>query len=241
RARGPAARGSLARVPVVPRGADPAAGRRSAGGARAGRAGRAVAPGAGALRRGRRLVRRGDVRRRALGRTCGHESLALRRTPAHAGGDGPRSRGPRRAHEPRVHRPWRRAGARGVARLGRRAARRRRCRAGRGRRAPRARTLGRAAGPPRGGRHRALARGPARPARPLIGLAGYVQALGSPVVWAALGRTLLYACYVPVSMGLALALALLLRGPSRGARLVRGLLFLPAVSSVVAVALVWRS
>ena len=81
---------------------------------------------------------------------------------------------------------------------------------------------------------------PAEPARPLIGLAGYVQALGSPVVWAALGRTLLYACYVPVSMGLALALALLLRGPSRGARLVRGLLFLPAVSSVVAVALVWR-
>ena len=78
------------------------------------------------------------------------------------------------------------------------------------------------------------------PARPLIGLAGYARALGSPLVWAALGRTLLYAGYVPVSMGLALAFALLLRGGSRGARLVRTLFLLPAVSSVVAVALVWR-
>src|SRR5205823_2542860 len=45
---------------------------------------------------------------------------------------------------------------------------------------------------------------PAEPARPFIGLAGYAQALASPQVWAALGRTLLYACYVPVTMGLAL-------------------------------------
>ncbi|PYP57787.1 MAG: hypothetical protein DMD44_09195 [Gemmatimonadetes bacterium] len=81
---------------------------------------------------------------------------------------------------------------------------------------------------------------PVEPARPLIGLAGYAQALGNPLVWAALGRTLLYACYVPVSVALALALALLLRGRSRGARLARTLFFLPAVSSVVAVALVWR-
>jgi multiple sugar transport system permease protein len=81
---------------------------------------------------------------------------------------------------------------------------------------------------------------PLVPARPFIGLAGYAQALGSPLVWRALGRTLLYACYVPVSMGLALALALLVRGRSRGARLARALFFLPAASSVVAVALVWR-
>jgi multiple sugar transport system permease protein len=81
---------------------------------------------------------------------------------------------------------------------------------------------------------------PAAPARPFIGLAGYAQALTSPLVWAALGRTLLYAGYVPVSMGLALALALVVRGRSRGARLARALFFLPAVSSVVAVALVWR-
>jgi multiple sugar transport system permease protein len=81
---------------------------------------------------------------------------------------------------------------------------------------------------------------PVEPARPFIGLAGYAQALASPQAWAALGRTLLYACYVPVTMGLALALALLVRGRSRGARLVRALVLLPAVSSVVAVALVWR-
>src|SRR5437588_5767847 len=81
---------------------------------------------------------------------------------------------------------------------------------------------------------------PVEPARPLIGLAGFARALGSPLVWGALGRTLLYAGYVPVSMGLALAFALLLRGGSRGARLVRTLFLLPAVSSVVAVALVWR-
>lgn len=78
------------------------------------------------------------------------------------------------------------------------------------------------------------------PPRPFIGLAGYAEALESPHVWATLGRTLLYACYVPVCMGLALALALVVRGRSRGARLVRALVFLPAVSSVVAVALVWR-
>src|SRR2546423_14865674 len=81
---------------------------------------------------------------------------------------------------------------------------------------------------------------PVEAARPLIGLAGYVQALANPLVWAALGRTLLYACHVPVSMGVALALALLLRGRSRGARLARALFFLPAVTSVVASALVWR-
>src|SRR2546430_791814 len=81
---------------------------------------------------------------------------------------------------------------------------------------------------------------PVEPARPFIGLAGYAQALASPQVWAALGRTLLYACYVPVTMGLALALALVVRGRSRGARMLRALFLLPAVSSVVAVALVWR-
>jgi len=81
---------------------------------------------------------------------------------------------------------------------------------------------------------------PVAPARPFIGLAGFAQAVGSPLVWAALGRTLLYACYVPVSMGLALALALLVRGRSWGARVARALFLVPAVSSVVAVAVVWR-
>ena len=81
---------------------------------------------------------------------------------------------------------------------------------------------------------------PVAPGRPFIGLAGYAHALGSPLVWAVLGRTLLYACYVPVSMGLALALALLVRGRSWGATVVRTLFLVPAVSSVVAVALVWR-
>ena len=81
---------------------------------------------------------------------------------------------------------------------------------------------------------------PVAPGRPFIGLAGYAHALGSPLVWAALGRTLLYAGYVPVSMGLALALALLVRGRSWGATAVRTLFLVPAVSSVVAVALVWR-
>jgi ABC-type sugar transport system permease subunit len=81
---------------------------------------------------------------------------------------------------------------------------------------------------------------PLEPARPLIGLAGFAEALASPQVWATLARTLLYACYVPVSMGIALGLALLLRSRSRGAGLVRALLLLPSVTSVVAIALVWR-
>jgi multiple sugar transport system permease protein len=81
---------------------------------------------------------------------------------------------------------------------------------------------------------------PLEPARPLIGLAGFAQTLASPQVWATLGRTLLYACYVPVSMGIALGLALLLRSRSRSTGLVRALLLLPSVTSVVAIALVWR-
>src|SRR5439155_13817475 len=75
---------------------------------------------------------------------------------------------------------------------------------------------------------------PVEPARPFIGLAGYAQALASPQLWVALGRTLLYACYVPVAMGLALSLALLVLGRLRGARLLRELFLLSVVSSVFA-------
>jgi len=63
------------------------------------------------------------------------------------------------------------------------------------------------------------------------------------VVWSALGRTLLYALYVPVSMALALGLAVMIGGRRRsGAAMsvLRALFLLPYASSVVAVALVWQ-
>ncbi|HYK82796.1 MAG TPA: sugar ABC transporter permease [Gemmatimonadales bacterium] len=79
------------------------------------------------------------------------------------------------------------------------------------------------------------------PARRFVGLANYVQVVRDPLVWTALRNTLVYALYVPVSMTLALVLALALQGPSWGARVLRTAVFAPSVASVVAVALVWQA
>lgn len=79
------------------------------------------------------------------------------------------------------------------------------------------------------------------PSRPYVGLANFQAVLRDPLVWSSLGRTALYALYVPVSMVIALAIALVLSRPGRVAALVRAAFFLPFVASVVAIALVWQS
>lgn len=79
------------------------------------------------------------------------------------------------------------------------------------------------------------------PARRFVGLATYARLLQDPLVWASLGRTLVYTLYVPVSMALALGLALALNRPSLGARLLRTAFVLPSVPSLVAIALVWQA
>jgi ABC-type sugar transport system permease subunit len=84
---------------------------------------------------------------------------------------------------------------------------------------------------------------PIEPVRPFVALANYARVVRDPLVWSALGRTLLYALYVPVSMALALVLALMIGGRRRsgtGAPALRALFLLPYASSVVAVALVWQ-
>src|SRR5213593_1710882 len=56
---------------------------------------------------------------------------------------------------------------------------------------------------------------PIESVRPFVALANYARVVRDPLVWSALGRTLLYALYVPVSMALALVLALMIGGRRR--------------------------
>jgi multiple sugar transport system permease protein len=78
------------------------------------------------------------------------------------------------------------------------------------------------------------------PARPFVGLANYRELAADGLFWTTLRNTAFYALYVPVTMVLALAVALLLNRGRRGQRLLRAIVFLPYVSSVVAVGLVWQ-
>lgn len=78
------------------------------------------------------------------------------------------------------------------------------------------------------------------PVRPFVGLANFGAVLRDPLVWVSLRNTVLYSLYVPVSMAIALLVALVLHGQGRAVRVVRTAFFLPYVSSVVAIALVWQ-
>lgn len=78
------------------------------------------------------------------------------------------------------------------------------------------------------------------PVRPWVGLANYRTILTDPQFWHSLRVTGVYALYVPVTMALSLAAALALERGGVRVRLVRTILFLPFISSVVAVALVWQ-
>jgi multiple sugar transport system permease protein len=75
-----------------------------------------------------------------------------------------------------------------------------------------------------------------------VGLHNYVQLLATPLFWQALGNTLYFAGVgVPLSIGASLGAAVLLN--SRAVRwrgLFRTALFAPVVTTLVAVALIWR-
>jgi multiple sugar transport system permease protein len=81
---------------------------------------------------------------------------------------------------------------------------------------------------------------PVEATQPFVGLANYERALRDLTVWTALLHTLAYALYVPLSMAGALGMALFLARRSRSVAIIRTLFFLPCVTSVVAIALVWR-
>lgn len=75
-----------------------------------------------------------------------------------------------------------------------------------------------------------------------IGLGNYWELLQRPLFWSALGHTVYFvAVGVPLSMGASLGAALLLNSPlARCKPLFRTALFAPVVTTVVAVAVIWR-
>jgi multiple sugar transport system permease protein len=75
-----------------------------------------------------------------------------------------------------------------------------------------------------------------------VGLLNYLHILQTPLFWGALGNTLYFvAVGVPLSIGLSLAAALLLHSRLARFRLFfRTALFAPVVTTLVAVAVVWR-
>jgi ABC-type sugar transport system permease subunit len=78
------------------------------------------------------------------------------------------------------------------------------------------------------------------PVKPLVGLGNFAAVMQDPVVWLSLRNTLLFTLQVPLTMGVALGIALLLRRNSLVTRLARTAFLLPYVSSGVAIALVWQ-
>jgi multiple sugar transport system permease protein len=75
-----------------------------------------------------------------------------------------------------------------------------------------------------------------------VGLDNYGRLLRTPLFWQALGNTLYFvAVGVPASLGLSLGAALLLNaGVAKWQALFRTALFAPVVTTVVAVAVIWR-
>ena len=78
------------------------------------------------------------------------------------------------------------------------------------------------------------------PAPLFLGLDNYAGLLGDGEWWSAIGNTALFTLHVPAAMAIALALALLTRGSRRAMRWARLALFLPGITSVAAIAVVWK-
>ena len=78
------------------------------------------------------------------------------------------------------------------------------------------------------------------PAHPFVGLANYRALLSDGGWWAAVSNTAVFTLHVPLAMAVALTLALLTRGSRRAVRWARLALFLPSITSVVAIAVVWK-
>ena len=78
------------------------------------------------------------------------------------------------------------------------------------------------------------------PVHPFIGLDNYLRLILDGDWWSALRNTAVFTLHVPVAMVVALALALLTRGSRRAVRWAQLALFLPGITSVVAIAVVWK-
>ncbi|MDE2979882.1 MAG: sugar ABC transporter permease [Gemmatimonadota bacterium] len=78
------------------------------------------------------------------------------------------------------------------------------------------------------------------PAPLFLGLDNYAALLADGEWGSAIGNTALFTLHVPAAMAVALALALLTRGSRRAMRWARLALFLPGITSVAAIAVVWK-
>ncbi|MYE14957.1 MAG: sugar ABC transporter permease, partial [Gemmatimonadetes bacterium] len=78
------------------------------------------------------------------------------------------------------------------------------------------------------------------PAHPFTGLDNYRTILLDETWWSSIRNTAVFTLHVPVAMAVALALALLTQGSRRAVRWARLALFLPGITSVVAIAVVWK-
>jgi ABC-type sugar transport system permease subunit len=73
-----------------------------------------------------------------------------------------------------------------------------------------------------------------------VGLANFRELLGDGLFWTTLRNTTVYVVYVPITMAAAIGLALLLNRRRAGVRVLRAIVFLPYVTSMVAIAIVWQ-
>jgi multiple sugar transport system permease protein len=78
------------------------------------------------------------------------------------------------------------------------------------------------------------------PARPFVGLGNYADLLRDGPFWNAIRNTVVFTLHVPVAMAIALGFALLVHRRTRGVLAVRAALFLPSITSLVAIAVVWQ-
>jgi multiple sugar transport system permease protein len=78
-----------------------------------------------------------------------------------------------------------------------------------------------------------------RPPR-FAGMANFSRVAGDPITWQSFVNTLVFFVGVPIGMTLSLFLGLALNRKLRGVNFYRTVYYLPAVSSIVAVALLWQ-
>ena len=78
------------------------------------------------------------------------------------------------------------------------------------------------------------------PVHPFTGLDNYFSLVLDATWWSAIRNTAVFTLHVPLAMAVALGLALLTQGSRRAIRWARLLLFLPSITSVVAIAVVWK-
>lgn len=78
------------------------------------------------------------------------------------------------------------------------------------------------------------------PAKPAVGFHNYRLLWNDEKFWNAMGNTFYYLAQIPISLVLALMLALVLNRKLRGIKILRTIYYMPAVTSIVVVALMWQ-